>query len=101
MTRGFDMRKTLALMILLCGAASAQAGDSWCVKYTEDGGVSLVKAPGIVYKLKHVRTDQVDTEESEVFATDDGRLSIGFAEGDPYWLNYKTGEQGEVIAECP
>ena len=92
------MRKTLAIVAILCGAVSAYAAEpqKWCVKYTE-GGVSLIKAPGITFNLKHVGRYEADTEESEVWSTEDGRFSIAFAENDVYWHN---GAAGETIPDC-
>jgi hypothetical protein len=95
----------MALVVLLCGAVSADAAEpSWCVKYTK-GGVKLTKAPGIVYNLKLVSRhipkegDSDYPEESEIWSTEDGRNSVVFAEGDAYWQNGGP-PSDEPIADC-
>lgn len=90
------MRYFLAIAVLLCGAASAYtAKPAWCVKWANDS-VTLVKAPGKTYNLKRVRTDQVDTEEGEVWTTPDGRILVNLAEGDAYFPG-----TDKPIADCP
>jgi hypothetical protein len=95
------MRKLVAIVVLLCGAVSVSAATApakWCVKYTEDG-VSLIKAPGTIYKLKLVGVHTEGTEESTVWATDDRSLSVGLAENDAYW--FRGEKAGELIVDCP
>ena len=64
------MRKLMALVVLLCGAASANAAERWCSGETE----LLIQAGGPVVKTNGKITEALDPEfwpEHVTFATID------------------------------